>query len=67
VFQVFSQVNDTRLKARLASAAAATVITCLMLVSVSLGFPGLASASALSGHPIQEAGTVTTAKMEFAS
>jgi hypothetical protein len=67
VFQVFSQVNDMRLKARLASAAAATAITCMMLISVSLGFPGLASASELSGHSIQQAGTVTTAKTEFAS
>lgn len=64
---MFSQVNDMRLKARLASAAAATAITCVMLISVSLGFPGLASAGELAGQPIQEAGTVTTAKMEFAS
>ena len=64
---MFFQVNDMRLKARLASAAAATAITCVMLISVSLGFPGLASASELAGPQLQEAGTVTTAKMEFAS
>jgi hypothetical protein len=64
---VFFSIDDMRLKARLASAAAATAITCMMLVSVSLGFPGLASASEVSHQTIQEAGTVTTAKMEFAS
>jgi len=64
---VFFQINDMRLKARLASAAAATAITCMMLISVSLGFPGLARAGELPGQQVQEAGTVTTAKMEFAS
>ena len=60
------QINDMRLKARLASAAAATAITCMMLVSVSLGFPGLAGAAERQG-PNPGTATVTTAKMEFAS
>ena len=63
---MFSQINDMRLKARLASAAAATAITCMMLVSVSLGFPGLAGAAELQDRAHADA-TVTTAKMEFAS
>ena len=63
---MFFQINDMRLKARLASAAAATAITCVMLISVSLGFPGLASAAQLEGASHGTA-TVTTTKMEFAS
>jgi hypothetical protein len=66
VIQVFSQINDMRLRARLASAAAATAITCMMLVSVSLGFPGLAGAAELQGAG-QGSAAVTTAKVEFAS
>jgi hypothetical protein len=38
-----------RLKTRLASAAAATAMTALMLISVGLGFPRLAAATATAG------------------
>jgi hypothetical protein len=41
---VIFQINDMRLTARLASAAAATVITGLMLVCVGLGFATPAAA-----------------------
>jgi hypothetical protein len=42
---VFFQINDMQLKPRLASAAAATAITSMMLISVGLGFPRLAAAA----------------------
>jgi hypothetical protein len=42
---VFCQINDMRMKPRLASAVAAIAITALMLISVGLGFPTIASAS----------------------
>ena len=60
---MFFQINDMRLKTQLASAAAATVITSMMLVCVSLGFPGLVHATA----KIEGSAAVTTAKVEFAS
>ena len=41
---MFFQINDMRLTARLASGAAATVITGMMLVCVGLGFATPASA-----------------------
>lgn len=40
------QINDMRLTARLASAAAATIITGMMLACVGLGFATPASAEA---------------------
>jgi len=42
---VICQINDMRLKPRLASAAAATAITAMMLIALGLGFPRLAAAS----------------------
>jgi len=42
---VICQINDMRLTSRLASAAAATVITAVMLVCVGLGFAVPAAAS----------------------
>jgi hypothetical protein len=41
---VIFQINDMRLTARLASAAAATVITGMMLVCVGIGFATPATA-----------------------
>lgn len=41
---MIARIHDMRMTPRLASAAAATVITALMLVCVGLGFPGPAAA-----------------------
>jgi hypothetical protein len=57
------QINDMRLKARLASGVAATAITAMMLIPVGLGFPRLASASALAGNvPVKVPATAAAAK-----
>jgi hypothetical protein len=42
---VIFQINDMRLTSRLASAAAATVLTAVMLVCVGIGFAVPAAAS----------------------
>jgi hypothetical protein len=46
---VIASINDMRLKTRLASAAAATAMTALMLISVGVGFPRLAAAAETAG------------------
>lgn len=57
------QINDMRLKARLASAAAAMAITSMMLISVGLGFPRLAAASERSADVVVKVpSTVQAAK-----
>ncbi len=47
---MIASIDPMRLKTRLASAAAATAMTALMLISVGLGFPRLAAATETTGE-----------------
>ena len=62
---MIARTHDMRLTPRLASAAAATVITALMLVCVGLGFPGPAAAgdSARAANHVS-AGVALTGRFE---
>ena len=58
------QINDMRLTSRLASAAAATVITAVMLVCVGVGFTVPAAASAVDPSAIHLTATSLVARFE---
>jgi hypothetical protein len=61
---VIFQINDMRLTSRLASAAAATVITAVMLVCVSVGFAVPAEAAASEASTSHLAATALVARFE---
>jgi hypothetical protein len=61
---VIFQINDMRLTSRLASAAAATVITAVMLVCVGVGFAVPATAVVGEQGPIQLAATTLVERFE---
>jgi len=61
---VFFQINDMRLTSRLASAAAATVITAVMLVCVGVGFTVPATAGASDQAAIHLAATSLVGRFE---
>jgi hypothetical protein len=61
---VIFQINDMRLTSRLASAAAATVITAVMLVCVSLGFAVPAEAASPEASAVHFAATSLVARFE---
>jgi hypothetical protein len=61
---VIFQINDMRLTSRLASAAAATVITAVMLVCVGVGFAVPAAAAGSEPSAIHLAATSIVGRFE---
>jgi hypothetical protein len=61
---VIFQINDMRLTSRLASAAAATVITAVMLVCVGMGFAAPAAAASSDQSTIHLAATSLVGRFE---